>query len=434
MGKCYRMNAIVLVVTILLVLGCSGCGHNDSLAESSKVTITLATTEASRLDTEFIMSLNSGDYPFTIEIVDYQEQSNGDATQALVKLNKELAAGDGPDIIDLSAFEFDIASYAAKGIFEDLYPYIDEDEALDRTDIVETVLRTTEYNGTLPGIMSGFTIKTIATTNEIAQDRTTWSVPEFSDYIANIGSAFLLSEDAMDIESLLYTLSQTTFKSYVDYSTGTADFDNQEFIDFLTACTASDFDGNNSIKARIVSVGSFMEQQVLEGMMGDEIAYIGFPVLDEEESGSYINNQENYLAICSSSAHKDLCWEFIRCFLSEEYQDSKYIKEIETAFPTNKNSLNNLASYSMTPVYDEDNVEITERGMYGSTYEPANQSTVNQIMALIESVQTSQRCDPVALTELINEEVCSLLSGSQSAEKTAENIQNRASTLVSEYK
>lgn len=434
MKKIKKAGLAVLAAVTALSLLCSGCGSKESTEVADRVTLTLATTESTRLDTDYITMLNSGDYPFTIEIVDYQEQGNGDAEKALAQLNKDLVSGDAPDLIDLSAFEFDLASYADKGVFEDLYPYIDADETLERTDFVDALLKATEYNGMLPGIMSGFTVKTMATTKEIAQNRTSWSLSEFSDHIENIGSAFLLAEEPMDMESLLYNLSQTTFKSYIDYTAGIANFDNQEFIELLSACASVDADSGNGIDTRMLSVGGFMEQQVLESSLGENIVYIGFPVISRNDYGSYINNQENYLAISSGSGHKAACWEFIRCFLLEDYQNSKYIKEVETAFPSNKNSLDKLAAYSMERIYSEDNSEITERGMYGDSYEPATQETVDQIMSLIESVQESQRWDPTALTDVMSEEINSMLSGEQSAEETANHLQNRISTLVSEYK
>ncbi len=440
----------ILLLSAVFLFGCVGCGSQDTSqstdtsedvsAEVSeedvpeeKVVLTLATSESTRLDTEFISEINAEDYPFTIEIVDYQEAADGDETLALTNLNKDLAAGDGPDIIDLSAFEFDLESYTEKGVFVDLYSYLDADADYNRDSIVPAALHSSEFNDTLIGIMSGFTVKTIAASSEIVQEvGTSWNLEDFSEYVSNIGSSFLLSEDVMDADSLLDNLSQTTFQTLVDYTNGTADFENPEFVDLLNAVDQAVFTEENEVKARIVSLGGFMEQQVLEKVMGGAVTYIGFPSLDGEESCSYLNNQENYLAICSTSSEKDLCWEFLRLFLSEEYQNERYIKEVETAFPSNSASLDALKQYSMETLYAEDGTENTERGMYGDGYLPAEQDAVDQILDVIDSVEVSQRSLSVSLSELINEEVTAFLSGTQTVEKTAENLQNRASILVSE--
>lgn len=431
--KWFDRSALVLLA-IAMLLSTAGCGGGEEGADG-KVTLTLATAEGySRLDTRVIQEINEGDYPFTVQVVDYLEAADGDTSRALINLNKEIAVGEGPDLIDLSAFGFDVSSYAAKGVFEDLYPYLDADEGLSRDSIVPCALKTSEYDGKLIGLMSGFTVKTLVAPESVAQGRTIWNTEDFAEYAGNIGTVDIYSDTVFGADDVLDELCCTTFYSFIDYENKTAKYDSQEFIDILNICKDAAESGSGEVKLRIFSLMGFMEQQFLEKSMGESIFYIGFPTLSGTECGSYLNNQFNYLAISSLSKHKDECWGVIRSFLTEDYQDGMYIKPVATSFPSNKNTLSKMIDYSMNPIYGEDEMENTERGFYGSGYAPATQETVDQISALLDSVTQSQGTMYIELSNILSEEIDAFLADGQPAEETAEKIQNRATTLVNETK
>ena len=54
-----------------------------------------------------------------------------DYTAGITKLNADIAAGNVPDIMVINN-QLPVNSYIEKGLFEDLNPYIEKDEELDR--------------------------------------------------------------------------------------------------------------------------------------------------------------------------------------------------------------------------------------------------------------------------------------------------------------
>lgn len=418
---------LLVVTLVLLTTGCAG------EQEETKPQITLAVCSgAGSLHEDKIWEINEGNYPYTVAVVDYLEAADGDISLAVQNLNKELAAGEGPDMIDLSSFPLDIDLYASKGVFEDLYPYLDEDETLSRNDFVQSILSACEYDGTLVAMMSGFNIKTMYVTEDVMEGQTAWSIEDFYSYIQRIGVAYLESDETVDMETLLLQLCATSFQSFVDYENKVVSFDDPAFTDFLEQCVKQETEKNDgSIVGRIDSVSDFMEHQLKETVMGGTIKYIGFPTLDGSTSGNYINNQTDFMAICSTSDKKDTCWAFLREFLLEDYQSQTYVTAVARAFPTNANALDQLIAYSEKQIYDENNAEITMRSMYTYECRPAEEDEVNRILDLINSVGNSQRAD-VTLETILQEEVAAFLSGDQDAKSTAKVLQNRVGIYVNE--
>lgn len=400
-----------------------------SKKEIEKTMLTIAICGASTFDESMVTSFNLSSNEYAIEVVDYYEEANYDYNVAIQRLGTELIAGKGPDIIDLSSFPIDASQYAAKGVFENLYNYIDKDDELDRSDYIENILTSCEYNGSLYSIMSGFSIKTMFASAELLDLKSNWTIEEFYPYSGNIGAASLETEETINSYSLLSMMCDTTFYSFIDYESGKADFNSQEFIDLLNSCK-NNYDPGNEILVRIASVWDFMEIQYNEYYFRGNITYIGFPVFDSSASGNYINNQNNFLAMNAMSTNKDACWSFMRAFLTEEYQNLNHVKIRNFAFPTNINSLNNLIEYSLQRQYLDDE-ELTQRGQYEYIYQPATQEQVDQILELIYSVETNQRTNQI-ISNIFMEELLLFLEGNNDAQSVAQVIQNRVEIYLME--
>ena len=95
-----------------------------------------------------IIRFNRSHDDVRIEYKDYTQYNTEDNAQAgLTKLMTELGAGNVPDILPVSQLPY--KQLAAKGILEDLYPYIDADPQLDRNDFFPNVLTALESDGGL---------------------------------------------------------------------------------------------------------------------------------------------------------------------------------------------------------------------------------------------------------------------------------------------
>ena len=83
-----------------------------------------------------------------LEYVDYaQYNTDDDDTAGTTKFNTEVMAGKLPDLIPTGAIPY--RQIAAKGLLEDLYPYLDGDPELSREDFFPNLMNALEVNGGL---------------------------------------------------------------------------------------------------------------------------------------------------------------------------------------------------------------------------------------------------------------------------------------------
>ncbi|MDR2530489.1 MAG: extracellular solute-binding protein, partial [Oscillospiraceae bacterium] len=77
-----------------------------------------------------ILKFNKSDPDYRITVKDYSVYNTSDDYLAgQLKMNTEIIAGDVPDIIQCG-YTLPVSTYTAKGVFEDLYPYLDGDTKL----------------------------------------------------------------------------------------------------------------------------------------------------------------------------------------------------------------------------------------------------------------------------------------------------------------
>ena len=87
-----------------------------------------------------IIDFNRSNDKYRVDVRDYSEYNTEDDYSAgLTKLTTEIMAGNMPDILSVSE-SIPYRQLAAKGLLEDLYPYIDADEQLSRGDFFPNVL------------------------------------------------------------------------------------------------------------------------------------------------------------------------------------------------------------------------------------------------------------------------------------------------------
>ncbi|NCC68773.1 MAG: extracellular solute-binding protein, partial [Clostridia bacterium] len=124
---------------------------------TQKTTITLASLYTDYDLRAKILDFNKTNPDYRIEVVDYSEfNTDEDYTAGLTKLNTEIIAGNAPDIIAINDFSYD--QYAAKGLLEDLYPYLEADSDISADDFVPSILKIQETDGKLYHLGTGFTV------------------------------------------------------------------------------------------------------------------------------------------------------------------------------------------------------------------------------------------------------------------------------------
>lgn len=118
-----------------------------------------------------VLDFNRKSSDYRIEVRDYSEfNTDDDYTAGLTKLITEIGSGAVPDILITDSLPMD--TFGAKGLFEDLWPYIEADEEIGgRAGVVEPFFNAISQEGKLYEVTSGFAVRTIAGPSSIIGHR-----------------------------------------------------------------------------------------------------------------------------------------------------------------------------------------------------------------------------------------------------------------------
>ena len=167
-----------------------------------------------------------------------------------------------------------------------------------------------------------------------------------------------------------------------------------------------------------------------KGLFGEDITMIGFPA--ENKKGSAIMPNLN-IVMSSKSKQKDGAWEFMRFFLTDEYQDT-----IEYGWPLSVKRTSDLAKKAMEkPTYEDENGKLVE---YDQMYyvgdveikiTPMTQAEIDEVLKFVKSVEQPYSYDQ-NLINIINEETAPYFAGQKNIKEVADIIQNRIQIYVNE--
>jgi len=399
-----------------------------------------------------ILNFNKKNDEYKIVIKDYSEYNTGDDyTAAVTALNGDIIAGKIPDIIQIDQ-DLPIDSYISKGLFVDIYEYIDNDPELKREDYLTNIFDAYAVNGKLYELIYSFAVETVSAKKSVAGDIKGWNMDEFKAIIDAYPDSLPFQDMTQD--QLLRNICTLTLDQFVDRNTGTCYFDSDGFKKILeyakTLSTQSIWETidweevgedfyldmetgyrRNTILFQTNYISSYRSYwQIMQGVYGEDIVLLGFP--NDNRSGSAIHGSVS-LAMSSKSPMKDGAWKFLRYFLTDEYQST-----IEYNFPVKISRLNELAKIDMKPYtyldIDGNEVEIE------STYWVGNESIkigeitqeyVDIFNDFLKSLDTVYRYDE-EMYNIISEEAAAYFADAKTLDQTAVAIQNRISIYVNE--
>ena len=395
-----------------------------------------------------IIEFNRTNQEYRIEVKEYVTEDGMEGYgSGQEKMNSDIVSGKGPDIIELSGAN--LRMYAAKGILEDLYPYIDGDEEINREDYLPNVLKAFEVDGKLYTLPSRFYINTVLAKESKVGDRRSITLSEVMELAKELPEGAQIYEYATK-SSILMNNIMMNMDEYVNWSTGECKFGSDEFIKALEFANQFDteFDYNpeeisrpEKIKQDLLlmsqtSISSMQEYILYEAMFGEPMAFIGYPTT--KENGSFISHDGSIMAINAKSQYKDGAWKFIRQQLTKEAQESNTDRG-GFGFPVMKSALDKQFEEDMTEDYYEDengNKVRSEKTTWG--YEnfsvkifAAKDYEVEAVRSLIESTDTMYQYDE-KMIGIITEEANAFFEGQKSAKEVADIIQNRIQVYVNE--
>lgn len=350
----------------------------------------------------------------------------------------DIIAGKIPDIIDITSM--DINNFMAKGLFEDLSPYIEKDKEINREYFLDGVLDVTSRDG-----KNYFVVKYFALTgltgkeSEYGKYADGWTLKDMMEsYNSKKSEKYLVPYESKS--TVAYEFLYSDINSYVDWNTGEVNFDNDIFKEGLEFCNSftdeeeEEFDvykeiQNDRLMLNNVYISEFSEMQLMEKMYDGDIAFLGIP--SENKRGmSFVCASDAY-AISSTSECKDEAWEFIKHvmlskdevlqgFPSSQAEFDKYVKRETTTVEYTEKDGTVVKPKEELIEYDSFEVKITE----------LKKDMVEELKELLKkSVMVSEEYE---ISTLVEEDVDAYFDGSKTLDDTIEIIQDKVSKYVNE--
>lgn len=395
-----------------------------------------------------VVKFNKENENYRIVLKEYESYNTPeDYTAGITQLNNDIIAGNMPDILIVNNL-LPIPNYISKGLAADIGKLIAEDEELSKTEFVQNAFDAYKVKDKLYYVIPSFYVNTVVAKSATLGDRTGWTVAEFLDYVKTLpeGTA-LLSEITM--EGFINAMMQYCGSDFVDVSTGKCNFNSEQFIGLLEFAKTlpkelpedsygegwwenyqSQYREDRTVLMPVYISNLRDMNRTVNGFFGEEITYIGFP--SDNGKGTVLEAAQPYI-LSARSKNLDGAWQFIRYYLTEEYQ-----KTLDWNLPVSKKAFMEKAKEATEkPYYLDENGKKVETedtfSMNGEeiTLEPLTQAQVDQLTEMIFAVDKRSYYNE-AIQNIVTEEAAAFLEGQKSASEVAQIIQSRAQIYVDE--
>jgi len=410
-----------------------------------KTLLTFATFNLTWNMRSAIVDFNRTSATHRIQVIDYSRYStHDDWTAGMTRLTTEMIAGRVPDIIDVSNLPYE--QYVARGLLMDLYPFIDEDPELNRSDLMENAFRVVEIDGKLPFVFSSFGISTVTGNPAVVGATPGWTVEEFIATLDANPQADMPMGNWLTRESFLHMSFMLSMHNFVDWASGTVNFDGGDFAALLEIANrfppAPDREDEATVRewteddwvdpGELIATGrQIMEQtwlwdfhslQRTISLFGGDFVFKGFPT---ESRNGHTLLTEMSLAITTSSVDPEGAWDFVRTVLTEDFQREMW------GFPTSRILFEERQEEAMTPPDENEGIMWGWGWGEATPIEPLTQEQVDQVFDLIDSVAGREGRNE-DLMKMVSEVAEDFFNGLTTAQDAARFLQDRAAIYVSE--
>lgn len=395
-----------------------------------------------------VVEFNKTNEKYRITVQDYANYNTMEDYRAgYTQLNNDIITGKMPDIL-VADTNLQVSNYIAKGLIADISPYLDKDEEFSRDDFLPNVLEAFSTDGKLYYVVPSFTVSTVIGKSSILGGKTGWTMEEFKQFMSTMPEGTSGFGD-MTRDNIMYWMMRYNGSAFINQETGDCSFDSDEFIQFLEYAKTfpaeinRDYDTmdwnayemqyrNNETVLMALSIYNIQDlNSTIYGSFGEDVDFVGFP--NAQRAGSVLNADTTFV-LSSKSKDLDGAWEFVRYFLSDEYQENigygglpvkrKYFDEaaqLATQKPYWIDENGNKVEYDQTTYIGGEEV----------TLDPMTQEQVDRIKTFIESVNR-QSYDDSSVMDIINEEAAPFYEGQKSAADVAQIIQSRIEIYINE--
>lgn len=437
--------------------------NNISVPESDDITLNyLAPDSMSDSEKKLIEEFNATDNGYKIKLVSYHDMyeytpiegeqdlvgNPTDESIRNVRITMLQAINYGEiDMISSNAVDpstFDI--FMSNDAFSDLYDFMENDPEINTSTLNSSVLKACETDGKLYSYPFMYGIKTLAGDPEYAGTKENVTIDEFIELWENMPEGSTICGHNTQRYVYNYILREQ-FGSFIDYKKGTASFDSPEFIKLLEFCGTfypetgykPEPDHYTTDLATNVNLYSFQDFHNLfhdYNNTDHEVTFIGYP--SDCGMNSFIITEYPGFAINSKASSKKQqgAWEYLKLLSCEKaqydlcvYYDENYRRITQHGYPLNNAAFDKVAEDHMNGKVDMDPYTAGGVSVEPDAITSAELERLKNYIADTNHLYKELDRD---LFELLEEETLLYFNGAQSAEHTAEMLQNRASIYVSE--
>lgn len=393
-----------------------------------------------------VKKFNKNNKKYSIQIKDY---SSYDAPAE--QLNMDIAAGNVPDIVMIDFIP--VSRYIKKGILADLSGFLASDAEIKKEDFLDSVLASLEKNGKLYFLPPFFSVDALLGSTDVVGNREAWSFDEMELVFNQMkeDSIFMTYETK---EWFLKVFLKGLLDRFVDWENNSPDFESEDFVRLLEFSNRFPYEKD-------LKMGS--QENLWKLAKEKKLMLLGFNTIFDVELGnklwenkggvsilSYPNGKSDpalkmnagstAMAVTEQCGDKEGAWEFIRTFLTEDYQSENSNSWAE--IPSRKDVFDVYLEHAMTeePYVDAYGITVDpvqESWMFDGQeikISPLKKKEAKQVVSMMERIGKCSAFDDMAGTvvDVAVEEASAYYLGDKTAMETAGIIQKKVSIYLSE--
>ena len=295
-------------------------------------------------------------------------------------------------------------------------------------------------------------------------DEPGWTYDAFNEALASMPEGCTAFDQYVTRDDILSTCLALDMADFVDWNSGKVSFDNEEFIKLLQFANSfpTEFDWENfdwskedstetrlsQGKQMLVQTSAYRIDDIFYNnytqFLGGRITYIGYPTA--HGTGNMISFSDSGYAMSSKTPYKDACWQFLRGFLTKDYQENNVF-----SLPSRLDVFDAEAEEAATVQYQknqdgqfllDDNGEkipVVRSTIWNKDTQKTEEIyalTEDQVQQIRELVLTTTKVADYdqAILDIVKEQAAPFFAGQKTAEEVAKLVQSKANIYVNEQR
>ncbi len=411
-------------------------------------TLTLATYYLDDQLSEKVAAFNNAQDQYRIEVKTYDEYNNYEGedesewNKGMTVFHEDIAAGNIPDLVDVNSFN--AQSYAEKGLFVDLYDYMEKDDTYTKDAFLPNFLAANEVDGALYWLAPTFSISGMMANDNLTGHKDSWTLQEYVDVCQSCVDQGI---EIMEYQSQETFLRNIIYGSeFVDFFNGVCHFDDPGFVGLLelskqVTSNEPDYDNmtdseweaysmeqtmryqNGEILLQNTNFWGFQDYATSKALFGDEpVTMIGCPKVSDKSSFQMSLNGAA-IAITTSCEVPDVAWDFIRSTMEIDL-------ETVYSFPVLTEDLDAYLAEDAKKMEQVVEGGYNYNGVDLKLQMPTDEE-LDAFKEVLYSVDRIQILDD-ALMSMVDETLQDFYDGNQTAEETANLLQQKCNLYLKE--